>query len=183
MSEAHATRTFVLKPSPAGNAAAMLTPAPEATRISLRAGADALDALSRAFGFDLPTAPCTSSGSNGRMALWLGPDEWLVIDQNGADLAALAAQVTVPHSAVDISHRNVAIMVKGPMAAEAINAGCPLNLSLSAFPVGNCTRTVFGKIEIVLLRVAEDTFRVECWRSFAAYAMGLLSEGAMDVAD
>ena len=81
-----------------------------------------------------------------------------------------------------MSHRNTAIIVSGPGAANAINAGCALNLSLATFPVGAATRTVFGKAEIVLYRVDEETFRVECWRSFAEYVFGLLDEGAQDAA-
>ena len=50
-------------------------------------------------------------------------------------------------------------------------------MSLTAFPAGAVTRTVFGKIEIILYRVEEETFRVECWRSFAEYAFGMLAEG------
>jgi len=86
----------------------------------------------------------------------------------------------VLHSATDVSHRNIAILVSGSGAAAAINAGCPQDLSLNAFPVGACSRTIFGKIEIVLLRTAEDAFRVEVWRSFSEYAFGLLAEGARD---
>ena len=86
------------------------------------------------------------------------------------------------HSAVGISHRNIAIAVTGPAAAAAINAGCPQDLSLTAFPVGACSRTILGKIEIVLLRTAEDSFRVECWRSFSDYAWTFLTEAAKDAA-
>jgi sarcosine oxidase, subunit gamma len=48
------------------------------------------------------------------------------------------------------------------------------------FLVGAVVCLVFGKIEIILYRVEEDTFRVECWRSFADYAFGMLAEGAED---
>ena len=51
-----------------------------------------------------------------------------------------------------------------------------------AFPVGACTRTVLAKIEIVLLRTAEDAFRVECWRSFSHYVFEFLGEAAQDAA-
>jgi sarcosine oxidase subunit gamma len=86
----------------------------------------------------------------------------------------------VLHSATDVSHRNVAIIVSGPGAEATISAGCPQDLSLEAFPVGACSRTLFGKAEIVLFRTEDDTFRVECWRSFADFVFGLLAEGAED---
>jgi sarcosine oxidase subunit gamma len=157
-----------------------LQPAKPARRISLRARPDSLAAVSLALGVDLPIKAKTSSSANGRSVLWLGPDEWLVIDDEGDPQADLA-EVAVLHSSVDVSHRNVAIIVSGAKAADVINAGCPQDLSLQAFPVGACSRTVMGKIEIVLLRTAPDTFRVECWRSFADYAFSYLSDAARGV--
>src|SRR4051812_18971047 len=93
---------------------------PPAERISLRAPAASVAALSKALGVDLPQRPKTSSVKGGRMALWLGPDEWLIIDEAGKDPLADCAEVKALHSAVGISHRNVAIAVTGPAAAVAI---------------------------------------------------------------
>lgn len=163
-----------------GSAAAHVTAAGPATRLSLRAGADAVASLSSALGVSLPTKAKTSASANGRHALWLGPDEWLVIDENGADLAALAAKADALHSATDVSHRNTAILVAGAKAAEAIASASPHDLSRSIFPVGACARTVLGKIEVVIFRTGEDEYRVECWRSFSPYAFSLLVEGAED---
>ena len=155
---------------------------PPAERISLRAPAASLAALSRALGVKLPEKPKTAAEKDGRTALWLGPDEWLVIDETGKDPLLDCARVKALHSAVGVSHRNVAISVSGPAAAAAINAGCPQDLSLAAFPVGACSRTVLGKVEIVLHRPAEDMFRVECWRSFSDYVWTFLTEAAKDAA-
>ncbi|MER8439424.1 sarcosine oxidase subunit gamma [Mesorhizobium sp. M1312] len=155
---------------------------PPAERISLRAPDASVAALSKALGVTLPRKPKTSAAKAGRTALWLGPDEWLVIDEVGRDPLADCAEVTVLHSAVGISHRNVATTVTGPAAAATINSGCPQDLSLDAFPVGAASRTILGKVEIVLLRTATDAFRVECWRSFSDYVFTFLSEAARDAA-
>lgn len=155
---------------------------PPAERISLRAPEASITALSKALGVTLPRKPKTSAAKAGRTVLWLGPDEWLVIDEAGKDPLADCAKVTALHSAVGISHRNVAISVIGPAAAAAVNSGCPQDLSLEAFPVGAASRTILGKVEIVLLRTAEDAFRVECWRSFSDYVFTFLSEAAGDAA-
>lgn len=155
---------------------------PPAERISLRAPDASVAALSKALGVTLPRKPKTSAAKAGRTALWLGPDEWLVIDEVGRDPLADCAEVTVLHSAVGISHRNVAISVTGPAAAATINSGCPQDLSLDAFPVGAASRTILGKVEIVLLRTATDAFRVECWRSFSDYVFTFMSEAAGDAA-
>ncbi|MBB3915376.1 sarcosine oxidase subunit gamma family protein [Rhizobium fabae] len=163
-----------------GSATVRLAVAPAATRVALRAPAQSLAALSSALGLTVPTAPKTSSRVGARSALWLGPDEWLVIDEAGADLMAVFSGAGALHSATDVSHRNVAVIVSGPGAETTLAGGCPQDLSLSSFPVGAASRTIFGKAEIVLLRTEEDTFRVECWRSFSDYVFGLLAEASGD---
>jgi sarcosine oxidase subunit gamma len=176
------TRIHPLAGRKVSNPAVTVTPAAPAARLSLRARPDGVAALSKALGVKLPEKPKTSalSKSGGRAALWLGPDEWLVIDTADGDPLADCAKAKTLHSAVDISHRNTAILVEGRGAEATLNAGCPQDLSLSAFPVGACSRTILGKIEVVIWRTAEATFRVECWRSFSTYAFDFLEEAAAD---
>lgn len=164
------------------NRAVRISVLPPAERISLRGPKASVAALSGALGLDLPVKPKNSAAKGGRTALWLGPDEWLVIDQKGGDLVADCAGVTDLHSAVGVSHRNVALSVSGPGAEATLSAGCPQDLGSAAFPVGACSRTILGKVEIVLLRTGEDTFRVECWRSFSDYVLDFLEEAAADAA-
>jgi sarcosine oxidase, subunit gamma len=175
-----ATRKLPLAGRQGGSASVRLTPAAPASRISLRAPTESVAALSAALRLDLPTKPKTSGHAGSRSALWLGPDEWLVIDDSNEDLVALAASSSTLHSAADVSHRNAAIVVSGPGAEATLAAGCPQDLSLDVFAVGACSRTLFGKVEVVILRLDGQSFRVECWRSFAPYTFGLLAEAAAD---
>lgn len=175
-----ATRRLPLAGRQGGAASVRLTPAAAASRISLRAPAESVPALSSALRLELPTKPKTSGHAGGRSALWLGPDEWLVIDESGEDLVALAGAASALHAATDVSHRNAAIIVSGPGAEATLAGGCPQDLGIETFPVGACSRTLFGKVEVVILRLDPETFRVECWRSFAPYAFGLLAEAAGD---
>ena len=177
---AHATRIEPLAGRIGGAAGVALTPAAPANRVSLRADPADAKALSKVLGLEFPVTPKASArNDHGRLVAWLGPDEWLVIDENADPLADLE-KVTALHSAVDISHRNTAILVSGKGARATVQSGCPQNLSDKVFPVGSATRTVMGKIEVVILRTAENEFRVECWRSFSDYAFGMLSEAAKD---
>lgn len=174
------------RPALAGGALSVtdvsLTVLPPAERVSLRAPEGSIASVSRALGLTLPQKPKTSASKGSRTALWLGPDEWLVIDEAGGDILGDCAKAKALHSAVDVSHRNVAIAVVGGKAAATVNSGCPQDLSLEAFPVGACSRTILGKSEIVLYRPAADSFRVECWRSFSDYVFTHLSEGARTAA-
>ena len=96
--------------------------------------------------------------------------------------AALAAALErLPHSLVDVSHRQSALAVSGPQAATLLAAGCPLDLDESAFPVGMCTRTVLAKAEVMLWRTEPQVFRLEVWRSFVAYVSQFLGEAARGI--
>jgi sarcosine oxidase subunit gamma len=177
---AHATRHEPLAGSAGGASGVTLTPAAPANRVSLRADPANAKALSKVLGLKLPMSPKTSAhNARGRLAAWLGPDEWLIIDENADPLADLT-QADILHSAVDISHRNTAILVAGLGARATLQSGCPQNLGDTVFPVGSATRTVMGKIEVVILRTGENEFRVECWRSFSDYAFSFLNEAAKD---
>ena len=166
-------------PSPA-DAHVSIAPLPPAARFIVRGRPDVAEAAAAALGFPLPTEVCRAATGGDLAALWLGPDEWLVVGaqlrQEALGAALEEALSTVPHSIVDVGHRNVGFTVSGPKAAFVLNHGCPLDLDIEAFPVGMCTRTVLAKIEIVLWRVGADAFRFECWRSFAPYALAFLEE-------
>ena len=94
-----------------------------------------------------------------------------------------AALSATPHSLVDVSHRQVGLDVRGAIAARALSAGCPLDLRISAFPIGMATRTMFDKAEIVLWRREDSAFQVEVWRSFAPYLVAALTEAAKGAPD
>ena len=159
----------------------------DATRFIVRGNGAAVAAMGIAFGVDLPRDACRAATMGTRAALWLGPDEWLLLAPDG-EAPALMAGITEalrgePASVVEVSDRQVAISVVGPKAAEALNAFNALDLDPAAFPVGMCTRTLFGKAEIVLWRTAPDAFHIEVWRSFAAYVLGCLAEATREYAE
>lgn len=172
--------------SPASAAVTLAAVGPR-SRLIVRASEAALPLAAKPLGFALPTSPCRSAASGEIAALWLGPDEWLVIapDSKGASLsAALAKELTgAPASIVDVSHRHAALAVSGPKAADALNAFVPLDLAPAAFPTEACTRTLLAKSEIVLWRTAETAFHVECQRSMGAYVWALLEEARREFLD
>jgi sarcosine oxidase subunit gamma len=155
-------------------------PLPPAARYILRGGAPVRAAAEKAAGVGIPTQACRAITHEERAALWLGPDEWLLIapDAQGTALAgALAAALAgLPHSLVDVGHRHSGCELRGPQAATLLAAGCPLDLDASAFPVGMCTRTVLAKAEVVLWRTAAEAFHMEVARSFVAYVSEFLAE-------
>jgi sarcosine oxidase subunit gamma len=157
-------------------------PLPAAGRWILRGGSGIRLAAEQALKLAIPAAACRAAAEGESAALWLGPDEWLLIsaEQRAEETAAAlrAALAGLAHSLVDVSHRQVALELSGPEAPALLASGCPLDLAPEAFPVGMCTRTLLGKAEIVLWRTGAEAFRLEVWRSFAPYVSAFLAEAA-----
>lgn len=153
---------------------------PPATRFILQCGKAARDAAGRAFGLAMPEAACRAESAAGRTALWLGPDERLLIAPEGQETTLEreleAALEGLPHSLVDVSHRQAALSVAGPRARALLSSGCPLDFDDAAFPAGMCTRTVLARAEVVLWRSSPEEYHLETGRSFAGYVLGWLRE-------
>jgi sarcosine oxidase subunit gamma len=161
-----------------------LTDLPPYTRLILRGRAAAIEAATAPLGFPLPQLSCRAATLGERSALWLGPDEWLILVPLSDPVAKALEQAMqdCPHAVVDVSHRQCAIELTGATAADVLSAGCPLDLDAGVFPVGMCTRTILGRSEIVLWRTADETFHLEVARSFAPYVRAFLRETARDYA-
>ena len=160
-------------------------PLPPAARFVLRCGPEVRAAVGRSLDIAIPETPCRALTRGARAALWLGPDEWLLLApeaEGGALAAALGAALRgLPYSLVDVSHRQGALRLAGGHAVMLLAAGCPLDLDTAAFPVGMCTRTMLAKAEVVLWRTADEEFRLEVWRSFMAYVSQFLAEAARGI--
>jgi sarcosine oxidase subunit gamma len=153
-----------------------ITALPPTTRISLRLADPA------AAGLDLPGRIGARTVAEGRTALCLGPDEWL-LEAPEADRAALLATldaIATPVSAVEVSDREITFALEGPGVLDLLATGCPLDLA--RLPVGGGTRTVFDTVQVVLTREAEDRFHLTVWRSFAPHVRALLDLAARELA-
>jgi sarcosine oxidase subunit gamma len=157
-----------------------------AARFVLQGGPAARAAAGAAFGVPLPENPCRTNVSGRRAALWLGPDEQLLLapaEDAQIIVADLAKALTgIAHSLVDVSQRQLALQVSGPHASAILNAGCPLDLDPAEFPPGMCTRTLFGKSDVIIWRTGAAEYHLEVWRSFAGYVLELLQEASQDFA-
>lgn len=156
------------------------------TRFVLRGDETARAAAARGFGVAIPTTACSAAESGQRAALWLGPDEWLLLapvaDAASVESEIAAAATGTRHALFDVGHRQVALSLGGPLAADVLAQGCPLDLDPAAFPVGMCTRTLLAKTEILLWRREKLRFHVEVARSFARYAGEWIALAARDAA-
>lgn len=156
---------------------------PPTTRLSAQGGAEAQARICRAFGTEPPDGRLRARVAGHRAVLRLGPDELMLLAPEVDPAMARALEAALggePGCVVDVSHREVGLDVAGADVEAVLNAGCPLDLGLDAFPVGMCTRTLLGKADVVLWRRHEASFRLSCWRSFAPYVLEFLKGAASD---
>lgn len=163
--------------------AARVSVAQAQARLSLRAREN-ITALGAALGLDLPDRIGRRAAAGKVEAIRLGPDEWTIIaspDDIARLVSASAALAAAhPHSLVDISGREVTLLIEGPKAAELLTLGCPRDIA--TIKTGQGRRTLFDGATVVLWRDGEDRFRLDVWNSFAGHITQLLATGCNELA-
>ena len=169
---------------------------PEATSISIReisergmidlrgAASDRkfMSAVKSVLGFDLPKAPRTSTTWGDLKALWLSPDQWLILCTRSkctALLAELNMALGKIHSlAVDVSDMRAIIRLEGEGVRETLMKGSSLDLMSADYKPGTVRRMGFAEIAALLHIVEEQVIDVYVFRSYADYAWTFLVKAA-----
>lgn len=144
----------------------------------------AADAVGLALGLQLPLEPDSVVHAGDRYALWLGPDEWLVVGPPGssADLEneIRAAAGDEPAAVTDVSAQRTTLLVAGPRARDLLAHGCSLDLHPRAFGPGRCAQTTLARAQVVL--VARDELRAGFWVLVRSSFAGYLADWLLDAA-
>ncbi|KAA5607447.1 sarcosine oxidase subunit gamma [Roseospira marina] len=124
---------------------------------NLRATEGMLADIGTRLGVQPPTTPntWTASPDGHRIAMWLGPDEWLLVGPDGTAPAVEAtirdARVNDPWLSVcDLSHMYTTLVLTGPRARLVLSKGCPLDLHPRVLGSGACVQTLLGRTRAVL---------------------------------
>ena len=113
----------------------------------------------------LPTSPNTWEDVHNADALWLGPNEWLVV--RAAD-AESNADWEHAESVVDVSAGRAVLEGSGRGIRDLLARGCSLDLHPSKWANGACAQTMLAKAPIILQQRGETT-RIFIRPSFADY--------------
>jgi len=142
-----------------------------------------LDAVRAATGLALPTAPNTTTPAGDLKALWLGPNEWLIVGPDGRQselVARLRQALAEQHAAVvDVSEARTVIRLAGPRVRELMAKATPLDLYPRAFKAGQCAQSSFAKAVMILDQVDDaPTYEVYVQNSFADYVWVWIEQAA-----
>lgn len=154
------------------------------THVNLRVDpgdAEALASVQQVLGVALPLTPNTTAQGDGPLAIWLGPDEWLLLAESDASgslvgelQTALAGRFA---SVVDTSAGQTVIRLRGPSTLDVLARGCALDLDPSVFPPGACAQTLLARAQAILVAVDDTpTFDIVVRRSFAPYVAAWLED-------
>jgi len=150
-------------------------------------GAPFLAAAERALGLQLPMEPNTTSRRDDVLALWLGPDEWLLhapLDRTSDFDRALREGLAGQHAAlVDVTDQWTVLRLSGERARTVLAKGCPLDLHPRVFRATGCAQSRYLKAG-VLIDQADDvpSYDIRVHRSFAKYLWTALVDAAREFA-
>ena len=171
-----------------GEAGVVLSERPCRGQIDLRGDpedAGFLGAVEQAIGFALPLEAGTTASRRGLTALWLGPNEWLVVappDGQGAVAEALRAALKDLWAAVtDVSDGRAVIGLSGRHARAVLMKGCSLDLHPRVFGPGRSAQSAVARA-LVLLHQTDETPSYDLYvhRSFAEYLWLWLEDAAAE---
>jgi sarcosine oxidase subunit gamma len=170
--------------------AVSITEEPFATMVDVRVGlpGPGASAAAEALGVALPAA-ATYAENGDTIAIWLGPDEWLVTTRSstGEEFEARLREAIAPHggAAVDVSGQRTTLRLSGSHARDVLAKGCALDLHPKVFGVGSAAQTMLGQAGIVLLALDDGAsdFRVLVRSSFARYVVAWLLDAMAEYRD
>ncbi len=118
-----------------------------------------------------------------RGAVWMAPDELLVFvpkDDVASALAMLSTDLgDLHHLALDMSDARAIYTLTGPLVAEVLSKGAPIDLSERGFPVGAARRTHLGGLAVAIWRLSDEHWEIVCLSSFAHHLQAWLEQAAV----
>ena len=157
---------------------------PPAAMIDLRldpADTAALSAAQSALALDLPLTPGKSRARAGHVAMWLGPDQWLIAASAASAALLVRALDGFAASAVDVSDLRAEFELAGPRATDVLCKGCAIDLHPHVFGPGDCALTSLARVRVALRQCDEiPAYQLYVERSYAPYLWDWLTDAMME---
>ena len=133
----------------------------------------------------LPLDPNTVAEGPDVTALWLGPNEWLLLtspDRQYETIGALRNALGNLFAAViDVSSGQTIINIRGHHARDVLSKGCSLDLHPRGFGPEQCAQTNLAKATAIIRQLDElPSYDIIVRRSFADYLARWLNDAAQE---
>lgn len=126
--------------------------------------------------------PCGIVTTGEKSVAWMSPDELLILCEHGEVATVIAALETglkdVHFLAVNVSDARAQFRVSGAGCREVLAKLMPVDFSAEGFAAGTFRRSRMAQVAAAVWVSGDDSIDVICFRSGAAYVMGLLKAAA-----
>ena len=135
-------------------------------------------------GCTFPPAANKFTTAGERHAVWLGPDEFMIICEAGKDeelASAIHTSFGSLHAAVtNITDALAAFHLKGAAVRQVLAKGCALDLHQNSFTSDDAAQTLLSHAAVTIMALADDEFIVICRTSFASYLHDWFLDAALE---
>ena len=136
----------------------------------------------------LPTEANTSTTSDKLTAIWLSPDEWMIVsnelvskETNKYELQEIlfnSISKTTLGAVVDVTDQFVQLELKGENIYEIFSAGSPFNFNQFREKKGSTTQTVLNHVDVILHHKDKNIVNLFVRRSFAEHLFSWIEDSA-----
>jgi len=166
---------------------------PFMTKINLRGNPNDkkfLSSTSKVLNTTLPIRTNTYIKINSLKIIWLGPDEWLIIDEKGDDKKDLFSKLensigSQDASVTDVSENRTVIRIMGTKLFTLLAKFLTLNLDNSLNSSSSVAQTLFIKVPVLLMRLhehnSEPKIDIFTNRSHTNYVYKILVDGTQNL--
>ena len=172
-------------PSPEGGAAGIsIAKVVGRTLINLRCEDEIKAKLETLFGTPLPAEPNKIASIGTRRALWLGPDETLLMieeEQEAEFMLKLKTLLGDDHYAATLVSDAIKIFrLGGTRRLDVLAKGCALDLHPASFRQEDCAQSMLAHAAITLAADAPDSLLLFCRTSYSDYVTSWLKDAAVE---
>ena len=136
----------------------------------------------------LPTEANTSSTSDKLTAIWLSPDEWMIISNELASKNTNISELneilfdsiskTNLGAVIDVTDQFVQLELKGENVYEIFSAGSPFNFNEFKEKKGSTTQTILNHVDVIMHHKDENVVNLFVRRSFAEHLCSWIEDCA-----
>ena len=149
---------------------------------------DFLTTIGKNINMILPIEANTSTSSNNYTAIWLSPDEWMIVSNNTVnkenndyeieELLFNKISKTNLGSVTDVSDQFVMINLKGEKIFDLLSTGCPFDFADFKLKKGSVAQTLLAQIDVIIHHNEMNSVNLFVRRSFSEHLMSWINDSA-----
>ena len=147
-----------------------------------------ITAIGKNLNMILPTEANTSTSGETLTALWLSPDEWMLVSNNvlSKDTNTYEVENNLINNiskvnlgaVIDVSDQFVMINIKGSKIFDLFASGSPFNFNEFKYKKGPVVQTVLSHIDVIIHHIEINDVNLLVRRSFSEHLYSWINDSA-----